>query len=298
MKDVNLVCCKICGQGMKDLTSHIFRKHDIKAAQYREQFPGAPIRCDALLQQQSERISGDKNPAYQHGGKYSPFSEKFVGGTEKIAETKKKAQLNRQLTDGDNTKIGYWLKKTDGDVEEAKRLLSERQSTFSLEKCIKKHGEAEGRRIWQERQDKWMDNLNSKSEEEKSRINRLKVGSKYSISAAEKEIVKFLTESGMEVDPQFSLFDTNKTKQYIYDVRCGNKIIEYHGDWWHCNPNLFKPDYFHPRIHLTSEAIWARDKNKEDYAVNQNYELLVIWETDYKKDKNGTLDKCLNFLRS
>ena len=26
------------------------------------------------------------------------------------------------------------------------------------------------------------------------------------------------------------------------------------------------------------------------------YEVLVIWESDYKNDKQGTIDKCINFL--
>lgn len=69
--------------------------------------------------------------------------------------------------------IGYWLKQ--GFTEdESKELVSERQRTFTLEKCIKKYGETEGKRIFDERQMKWQNTLNSKSQEEKDVINRRK----------------------------------------------------------------------------------------------------------------------------
>jgi hypothetical protein len=87
-----------------------------------------------------ERVRGSNNPAYQHGGRLSPFSDKFIKGTDKIEETKNKARLAKQLKNKDNTKLVYWLEKTNGDVLKAKSLLSERQSTFSLDKCIEKHG--------------------------------------------------------------------------------------------------------------------------------------------------------------
>ena len=46
-----------------------------------------------------------------------------------------------------------------GDAEKAKKSLYERQSTFSLEKNKKKHGEIEGTKIWKERQTKWQTTL-------------------------------------------------------------------------------------------------------------------------------------------
>ncbi len=58
--------------------------------------------------------------------------------------------------------------------EESKELLCKRQSTFSLEKCISKHGKDEGTRIFNKRQEKWQNTLNSKSQEEKDDNNRRK----------------------------------------------------------------------------------------------------------------------------
>ena len=57
------------------------------------------------------------------------------------------------------TRIEYWLEKTDGNLEEAQKLLTERQTTFSLTKCIDRYGIENGTKIWQERQDKWLNSL-------------------------------------------------------------------------------------------------------------------------------------------
>lgn len=101
-----------------------------------------------------------------HKGKYSPFSK---GSINYSKETIKKAAANRGYT----TRIEYYLDQG-YTKEESDRLLKERQTTFSLEICIKKHGRDEGIAIWQARQDKWQNTLRSKPQEEIDRINSLK----------------------------------------------------------------------------------------------------------------------------
>lgn len=59
------------------------------------------------------------------------------------------------------TRIEYWLKKG-FDLETSKKKLTERQTTFSLEKCIQKHGKTKGEKIFKERQKKWISTLQSK----------------------------------------------------------------------------------------------------------------------------------------
>ncbi len=89
-----------------------------------------------------------------------------------LAEQKRKESFESSKKNRNNT-LEYYL--TRGySIEESKDLLRERQSTFTLEKCIKRYGETDGRIIWLERQTKWLNTLNSKSQEEKDRINVLK----------------------------------------------------------------------------------------------------------------------------
>lgn len=106
------------------------------------------------------------NPFRNHEGKYSPFSK---GSVNYSKESIKKAAENRDYT----TRLSYYLSRGYSE-EEAVELRRQRQSTFSLEKCIIKHGKEEGTRVWQTRQDNWQNTINSKPQEEIDRINSLK----------------------------------------------------------------------------------------------------------------------------
>lgn len=115
-----------------------------------------------------------------------------------------------------NTQIEYWIDKCDGDVERAERLLNERQTTFSLDICISKYGEVEGRNIWKERQEKWISTLSDKPQEEIDRINSLKIHTK------ETMIERYGEEEGLKryeayVTKHNNLFDASKWSLEIID---------------------------------------------------------------------------------
>lgn len=113
-----------------------------------------------------EKIKGENNPGYQHGGKLSPWKKGSINYSE---ESLKKAQENRSY----NTKLSYYQDKGYSD-DEAEFLLKQRQTTFSLKKCLEKYGEAEGLVIFNNRQKKWQDTLKAKSPEELLDINKRK----------------------------------------------------------------------------------------------------------------------------
>lgn len=113
-----------------------------------------------------EKVSGDNNPWSNHGGKLSPWKK---GSVNYSKEAIKKACSQRSY----NTKIEYYTDKG-YSLEEAEELLKERQSTGRLSKFIDRYGEDEGIRKWKERQEKWQNTLNSKTQEEIDDINRRK----------------------------------------------------------------------------------------------------------------------------
>jgi len=69
--------------------------------------------------------------------------------------------------------LGYWIKKGYSE-EDAKKQLSKSQTTFSLQICIDKYGIEEGTKVFNKRQEKWQETLNSKPQEEIDRINKSK----------------------------------------------------------------------------------------------------------------------------
>lgn len=65
-----------------------------------------------------------------------------------------------------------------------------------------------------------------------------------------------------------------------------NLIIEYFGDYWHCNPIKYNENYFNKKKGQTAKEIWDYDDKKLELITNYGYNLEVIWESDYKKNKN------------
>jgi hypothetical protein len=181
--------------------------------------------------------------------------------------------------------------------KEAEQLVSDGQIYFSKEICIEKYGEIEGLKIWQDRQDRWQETLKSKPPKEIARINRLKMTKGISVSKAETVILTEVKKvsPNLSIIHQLTLLDDNK-KQYVYDISANNKIIEYHGDFWHSNPAKYSLDYVNPRTKLKASDKWIKDQEKIEFAQKQGYEVLVVWESDFKKYKEEILKKCIQFL--
>lgn len=67
---------------------------------------------------------------------------------------------------------------------------------------------------------------------------------------------------------------------YIPSIR---KVVECHGDYWHCNPSKCAPDYYNRLVHLTAQKIWDRDKQKEDLLKSNGYTIEIVWENTKKQ---------------
>jgi G:T-mismatch repair DNA endonuclease (very short patch repair protein) len=209
-------------------------------------------------------------------------------------EAAKKVDFKKRLLPSN---LEYWMNRG-YDEEESKMKVSEHQSTFSLKKCIQKYGKKDGKIRFTERQNKWMNSLlsNGNMVFGYSKISQelfyelLKI---YNIN--DRKEVYFAThnkEFRLKKDEGgFWLYDFTDLKK--------KKIIEFHGDMFHGNPNKFKSDDRpHPfRKTITSEEIWNKDKRKIDAAVKEGFNVLVIWDSEYRwGDKQKIIDKCITFL--
>jgi G:T-mismatch repair DNA endonuclease (very short patch repair protein) len=59
------------------------------------------------------------------------------------------------------------------------------------------------------------------------------------------------------------------------------KIIEYNGDYWHCNPKKYDADYFNKKIKKYAKDIWENDLQRRKSLENLGYSILCIWESDF-----------------
>ena len=84
------------------------------------------------------------------------------------------------------------------------------------------------------------------------------------------------------------------TTKYRADGFCkeNNTIYEFHGDYWHGNPKVYNPDDFNEITKNTYKELYDRTLIRERIIKELGYNLVVIWETDWKK-----LNKCVKILQ-
>lgn len=186
-----------------------------------------------------------------------------------------------------DTNIEYYLNQGMSE-EEAELALKNRQSTFSLDKCIKKYGEEEGKRIFNERQSKWIKKLQKSFE--------INGDSRSTTSMFAEDMIKAICKYLFIPVPTREKYISDGEHNFAFDFTLGKKIIEFQGDYWHCNPEKYSADYVHKTYGITAQEVWDKDKIKLECARNHGYEVLYIWELDYRKDREGQIKKCLEFL--
>lgn len=114
------------------------------------------------------------------------------------------------------------------------------------------------------------------------RLGKLKTQNK---SKKEVEINDFITKMGYEVVQYFRV-DTKICDFYIPKL---NLIIEYFGDYWHCNPLKYDENYFNHKKGLKAKELWEQDYVRLELIKNCGYNLEVIWELELKYNNNKIL---------
>ena len=195
--------------------------------------------------------------------------------------------------------VEYWINRGFSE-KDSKLKVSEHQSTFSKEKCIEKHGLEKGIEIFTNRTEKWRKSL--------TKNGNLKIG----FSKISQDI---FNEISIKMNKYDFLFATNGGEyrldkidggKWIYDfVDIGNKkIIEFNGDMYHANPSIYSSSETpHPfRKNITSSDIWKKDEAKLKAANDNGFEILVIWDSEFRKkskqDKEKVIQKCIDFLKN
>ena len=177
----------------------------------------------------------------------------------------------------------HWVEKG-YTMEEAVKKVSEVQKSraFTLEKCIKKYGEIEGPKVFEERQIKWQKSLHKS----------LNDGNGLAQSIIAKEFFKRLISKAKIRKYQFEY----QLGRYSFDFRYGNVFIEFNGDYWHCNPKIYQPNFYNKVNKKTAYEIWSRDKRKLNLATKKGYKVITIWESDFNQDPEKTIQKCIEFI--
>lgn len=291
-ENYDYVVCKICDCIKYGNFSDHLKIHELGTESYLEIFPGSTV----VPQKKRDNITGKKNPGYKHGGKLSPWSNKSeVHTADQIIESKIKAKENYTSI----RSIKYWTNMGFNEKEALIKLgqFQKRDKAF----FISKYGEILGEEKWKQKVSTWLHTMSNKSNAEKTQINLKRAYKNGSVSKGELSLLnelKHMITDSEKIISQLILPKPNSTNFVKYDIAYNKKIIEYNGDIWHANPKMFKdsdvPKF--PKNRLTAKQLWSKDNEKLQIAITNGFSVLVIWESDYKNNKDKVLKECLNFL--
>ena len=322
-ENIDYIKCKWCGLAVTRVYGgHIKRYHPDKTSKdYREEFPnslvatpsdtnkthknaGQHMKEDKYRKMASDAIKGDKNPmskknaSEQKRKETSPFSiefyrKRFPGKTDDEYKEMVSENVSGFLKDRLTwNQVEYWVNK--GYSKEESELKISVLQNRGLEYLKNKYGEVDGLERWKNRTKLW---------KEKVFNDKQWIGG--GMSKISNELFEILNRQ-IDYSPLYGskekfirVKNTNINYKYDFTISENRKIIEFNGDYWHCNPNtkFGKDDYFHPIIKKNVEEIWNYDKEKIAVAESYGYKVKVVWEKDYRDDPKKVIKDCLSFIR-
>ncbi len=188
--------------------------------------------------------------------------------------------------------IEHWIKLGYSE-EESKQIIKNYQTTFSKEICIAKHGKEKGLEIFRKRQEKWQLTLHKN--------HKLHCGYSQISQELFNELYKHTNNEVYygSLNREYTIYNDENKHVYAFDFTdlTNRKIIEFQGDIYHGNPKLFNEnDKPSPWNNLTAKELWKKDDYKKQIAITNNFDVMQIWEYDFRNNKEEVIKKCLNFL--
>lgn len=226
-------------------------------------------------------------PEYWIKKGYSPQEAQKIADEKKTQNNKSgsKTRLKKGIFEYTSKRcIEYWTSRG-STVEEAKEKISKLQETFSLRICIEKYGKKEGRKRWLERQELWHKSYKKSNFSKVSQELFWSIASNLSnldgIYFAQLADDKKKDDSGINHEVRLKLEDSLCLPDFI-DIH-QKKIIEFNGSYWHGK---------------VGRGNKTRHKAKLKKYYQAGYVVLEIDEKEYYADKDGTVKKCVTFLKT
>jgi len=94
-------------------------------------------------------------------------------------------------------------------------------------------------------------------------------------------------------------FGCSTNTNFDFVVVEDKKIIEFNGDVFHANPEIYSSNECpHPFCkEATAHELWEKDRIKNQKALDKGYRVFVVWEADFLKSPELILQQCTQFLR-
>lgn len=184
------------------------------------------------------------------------------------------------------------IKKSDESLSNPKNRMK-----TNLETYIKKYGIKYGTEKYNDRCAKiaytnTFDYFISKYGAEQGPIKYKQKNKVCKISKRSKIIGNILNDIGIN----YKIEEIINGKKVDYFLPDHNIVIEFFGDYWHCNPKKYKYDFIHPHNKITAKEIWYNDKNRLNKIHEKVCTIIIIWE-DTNID-SIFIEKTLNDFRN
>lgn len=91
----------------------------------------------------------------------------------------------------------------------------------------------------------------------------------------------------------YIITQNNNTYYFDFYIDKLKYVIEFYGDYWHLNPLKYKSDElvsYKGKEQVLPKEKWAEDKKRLDEITNEGYTIQVVWESDYKNNKDKIVD--------
>jgi very-short-patch-repair endonuclease len=220
-----------------------------------------------------------------------------ISQTRKETNRKRKMKLAESFIEEDAIKrIEYDQLYGDGKYDALKKSM---KGVFTLDWFIGKYGENEGSDKYKERCENIKKTTHFKTYNSTNKSNISKISQRLFNILYEDKSLNLKSEKVyyQELNHEHAC---STGRNFDFVVLNRKKIIEFNGDKFHANPTIYKPnDNPNPYLpDLKASQIWTDDANKNQTAKDNGFDVLVIWETEFKNNELNTIEKCKQFLKN
>lgn len=101
-----------------------------------------------------------------------------------------------------------------------------------------------------------------------------------------------------ELNHEFGKYSKELSRYCLYDfvIEDIKFCIEFQGDNYHGNPKFYKPnDKLKARgvTNIIVKNVWEEDLKKKNTLLNNGYDLIYVWESDYVENEERVIELCL-----
>jgi len=99
-----------------------------------------------------------------------------------------------------------------------------------------------------------------------------------------------------DLNGEWMVFKTKKTfYQVDFFIEDWKTAIEFHGDFWHANPEKYTAD--RKIMRLKASTIWAKDKKRTAFLEKKGLKVVIVWESEYNQDPEETVNRILKLIK-